>query len=506
MNIAQNLENAQLSYAENPALIFDGQSYSYREVNESANRVANLLTTSGIKRGETVALFLPNIPQFYFAYFGILKLGGIAVSINSRLMSDEVKFILEDSDAQAVITTADLLANIPKDMPCQLLVAGSDIPDSHSSFDVLLSSTSTEYKSVDMSHDSPAAILYTSGTTGTPKGAVLSHSNVLSNATVASKFYDIKEGDRMLLFLPLFHCFGQNAIMNAAIACGAAVVLHQRFVAAEILQSIQQNRVTHFYGVPTVFIWFLNAEIKQADLATVRYYFSAAAKLPMEIAQRWNEHFGSPIHEGYGLTETSPFSSYNHESDYRLGSIGTPIEHVAMQIWDEDNNPLKPHELGEIVVKGPNIMLGYWNRPDETAQAMRGGWFHTGDIGYVDEDGYFYITDRLKDMINISGLKVYPAEVENILYQHPAIQEAAVYGVSNELTGEAVWATITLKEDYQTTDEIELVEELIIFCEERIASFKVPRIIKFIDAIPKNPTGKILKRVLVAEAENAMPA
>jgi long-chain acyl-CoA synthetase len=257
--------------------------------------------------------------------------------------------------------------------------------------------------------------------------------------------------------------------------------------------------VTHFYGVPTVFIWLLNARDIRSELASIQYYFSAAAKLPVEIAQHWRERFGLPIYEGYGLTETSPFSSYNHESEYRLGSVGTPIEHVEMQIWDEQGNVLVPGQLGEIVIRGPNIMLGYWNRPEETANALRGSWFHSGDIGSVDEDGYFYLTDRLKDMINISGLKVYPAEVENVLYQHPAVQEAAVYGALDELTGEAVWATVVLK-----TGQVATAEELIAFCGERIAAFKVPRVVKLGEAIPKNPTGKVLKRLLVAAAQTAL--
>ena len=347
--------------------------------------------------------------------------------------------------------------------------------------------------------DAPAAILYTSGTTGTPKGAVLSHNNVISNVAAANHHCGLKHGDKLLLFVPLFHCFGQNAILNCALASGATIVLHRQFVPGEMLESIQQHRVTHFYGVPTAFIWLLNADLTRFDLSSIGYYFSAAAKLPVEIAQQWRERFGLPIYEGYGLTETSPFSSYNHESDYRPGSVGTPIQQVEMQIWDEQNHALAPGQLGEIVIKGPNVMLGYWKRPEDTANAMRGGWFHSGDIGSVDEDGYFYITDRLKDMINVSGLKVYPAEVENVLYQHPAVQEAAVYGAPDELTGEAVWANVVLKRGQQATEE-----ELIAFCGEHIAAFKAPRVVRLGEAIPKNPTGKVLKRLLVAAAQMAL--
>ncbi|MEZ4862670.1 MAG: long-chain fatty acid--CoA ligase [Caldilineaceae bacterium] len=501
MNIARNLEQSERLYADCPALIFEGRTYCYREINELANRVANLLADLGIREGDRVALFLPNIPEFLFAYYGILKLGAIVVSISARLKAREVQFILDDSGALVVITSDELMATLPQRLVQHILVTGRPADDHYRRFDDLLADSSPIRTSVDLSPNTPAAILYTSGTTGTPKGAVLSHNNVISNVQAACHHCGIVQRDRLLLFVPLFHCFGQNAIMNCSVASGATIVLQQRFGLDEILQSIQENHVSHFYGVPTVFIWLSNADLTDFDLSSIRYYFSAAAKLPVEIAEQWRERFGLPIYEGYGLTETSPFSSYNHGSDYRIGSIGTPIKHVTMQIWDEQEHVLGPGQLGEIVIKGPNIMLGYWNRPVETADAMSGDWFHSGDIGFCDEDGYFYITDRLKDMINVSGLKVYPAEVENVLYQHPAVQEAAVYGVPHAEKGEVVWATVVLKAGWQTKADEPLAEELIGFCEARVATFKAPCLIQIADAIPKNPTGKVLKRVLIAAAQ-----
>ena len=498
MNIAQNLEIAAVNYPDTSAVIFEETAYSYSDVNERANRYTHALASRGVRFGDRVALLLPNVPHFIFAYFGVQKLGAVAVSINARLKPDEVKFILADSGAVAVITSTELLDNVPSEHRSNLVVVGQE-PHNSAAADIDLMATSPEYTSRTVAADVPCAILYTSGTTGAPKGAVLSHGNVDSNVAAAIHHCGLRHGDRMLVFVPLFHCFGQNAIMNCAVACGATLVLHRQFIPSEILASVAQNRVTHFYGVPTTYIWLLNAGVASSDLAGVRYFFSAAAKLPLEIAQQWRDLFSRPIHEGYGLTETSPFSSYNHESHYRLGSVGTPIRHVEMQVWDEHDQELPAGVPGEIVIRGRNVMLGYWKRHEETSAAMRGGWFHSGDIGYVDEDGYFYITDRLKDMINVSGMKVYPAEVENVLYQHAAVHEAAVYGVPDDLLGEAVWATVVIKPGYVVT-----AEELLAFCNERIATFKVPRVVRFDETIPKNPTGKVLKRVLVSNAKAAL--
>lgn len=248
-----------------------------------------------------------------------------------------------------------------------------------------------------------------------------------------------------------------------------------------------------FFGVPTVFIKMLNTDASGYNLESVRYYFSAAAPMPVEVAQSWQDKYGSVIYEGYGLTETSPCASYNHDLKYKLGSIGTPIENVKMQIVDGDGHQVQPGQLGEIVIKGPNVMQGYWNRPFETQEVIKNGWFHTGDIGRMDEEGFFYIVDRLKDMINVFGLKVYPTEVENVIYQHPDVAEVAVYGVLDAGV-EIVTANIVLKDGHKVT-----AEQFVEFCSERMAAYKVPRAVKFVDSIPKNPTGKVIKRILQTE-------
>jgi long-chain acyl-CoA synthetase len=249
-----------------------------------------------------------------------------------------------------------------------------------------------------------------------------------------------------------------------------------------------------FFGVPTVFIKMLNKDTSGYNLESVRYYFSAAAPMPVEVAVMWQEQYGFVIHEGYGLTETSPFASFNSDLKYKLGSIGTPIENVEMQIVDAEGHQVQLGELGEIVIKGPNVMLGYWNRPWETAQVIKDGWFYTGDVGRMDEEGYFYIVDRLKDMINMSGFKVYPTEVENVIYQHPAVAECAVYGVTDPVKCEIVRANIVLKYGHTITES-----QIIDFCHKRMAAYKIPRAIEFVDSIPKNPTGKVLKKILRTE-------
>jgi long-chain acyl-CoA synthetase len=339
--------------------------------------------------------------------------------------------------------------------------------------------------------DDPAAILYTSGTTGKPKGVLLSHGNLVSNVHATNHHTRMTPADRLICYLPLFHCFGQNFIMNASINSGATLVLHERFVPEEILQSIQNNRVTMFLGVPTIYLRYLAMPNIEPYFATVRYFFSAAAPMPIEVARRWAERFGRIIYEGYGLTETSPFASYNHDFTYREGSVGTPIENVEMKVVDEQGNELPAGEIGEIVIKGPNVMQGYYECADETAQAVRDGWFFTGDIGRMDDDGYFYLVDRAKDMINVSGFKVWPREVEEVLMQHSAVGEVAVIGVPHGDSGEAVKGFVVLN-GTETIREQDLIE----FCRSRMAVYKAPRFVEFIDVLPRNPSGKILKREL----------
>jgi phenylalanine ammonia-lyase len=499
MNVAHNIVRGRTLFPQKPALTFEGRRYTYAELDEWSNRVAEGLARLGIGRGDRVALFLPNIPEFAAAYLGIQKLGAVAVSMNSTLRAAETRFILKDSGSVALFTTEALRPNV--DASLQVIIAEGAATAPDLTLDQLVAGTTGRVAVAEMDRDDPSAILYTSGTTGEPKGACLSHGNVISNMHSFNFNCGMRPDDRMLLFLPLFHCFGQNAILNSAFNCGATVVLQRKFHPDSVIRGIRDEQVTMFFGVPTTFIPIYNLASVE-DMASVRYYFSAAAALPREIARTWQEKYKHDIHEGYGLTETSPFASYNHRLWYKLGSIGSPIENVEMRIVDPDTGIEAPTgEAGEIAVRGPNVMLGYWNRPEATAKAIRNGWFHTGDIGRVDEDGYFYIVDRLKDMVNVSGLKVYPVEVENTIYQHPAVEEVAVYGLVDRVMNERVCANIICKSGHELSEA-----EVIAFCRERLADYKIPSTVFFVDSIPKSPTGKILKRVLRDQGQQAMEA
>ncbi len=296
-----------------------------------------------------------------------------------------------------------------------------------------------------MDPSAPAAILFTSGTTGRQKGATLSHANIASNVSAVNRYMRTGPADRVLVALPLFHVAAQNVLMNGGFAAAATLVLHRRFDTARCAAAIEEHRVTIVIGVPTIYISLLSAGVPPPALASVRLYKSSAATMPVEIARRWRDTYGQTVMEGYGLTETSPASTFNHEYEYRAGSVGTPIDLVDMRVVDEDDREVPPGAWGEVVFRGPNVMLGYWNRPEDTRTAMRGGWFHTGDVGYVDDAGYLYLVDRMKDMINTAGLKIWPREVEEVLYRHPAIRECAVVGSPDAVKGEIAKAVVVTR-------------------------------------------------------------
>ena len=352
----------------------------------------------------------------------------------------------------------------------------------------------------DTAEEDTAVILYTSGTTGKPKGAELTHANLFRNADVSSRTTsEIGAGDVVFGGLPLFHSFGQTVSMNASLMVGACLTLVPKFDPGEALETMQRDRVTHFYGVPTMYGALLHhPERESYDTSSLRTCITGGASMPVEVLRGFEEAFGAIVLEGYGLSETSPVSSSNHpDRERKPGSIGTPLEGVEMKVFDEDDNEVAQGEVGEIVIRGHNIMKGYWQRPDATAEAMRGGWFHSGDMARVDEEGYFYIVDRKKDLIIRGGYNVYPREVEEVLYEHPKIREAAVIGVPHDQWGEEIGAAVVLHEG----EELE-PGEVSAYVKERIAAYKYPRLVWFLDELPKGPTGKILKR----EIEPPAPA
>jgi len=487
MNVASYVERGRRDHPARAAVTFEGTTLDYGSLDAKAGAVAASLRRMGIGRGDRIALWLPNVAGWAIAYLAIQKLGAIAVSMNPALKPDEARFILGDSGATTVVTTETLEPQLDASVRRILTDGGAGAA---TTLDEL--AADGEYvASLELEPSDPSAIVYTSGTTGFPKGAVLSHANVCFTVEAKRRYMGVRPDDRLLLFLPLFHCFGQNAVFNAAMGAGATIVLHRSFDPERVIRSMAEGEASMFFGVPTTYLMLLGLA-RPEDLAGVRYFFSAAAPLPVDVERRWAERFGHTIFQGYGLTETSPFASYNHETRHVPGSIGAPIEGVEMRVVDVDSGEeTAPGETGEIVVRGPNVMLGYWNRPEETRAAIRDGWFHTGDIGRVDADGYFFVEDRLKDMVNVGGLKVYPAEVENVIHTHPAVVDVAVFGAADPLMGERVVAHVVLAPGSSATDD-----DIVAFCGEKLAKYKVPRDVRFVDSIPKSPTGKILKRIL----------
>jgi long-chain acyl-CoA synthetase len=505
MNIADPVRLAADRSPDAAAILFEGRAVTYRELDSDSTRLAHALVRLGAQPGDRVALFLPNIPEFATTYLAVQKLGGIAVSANALLKTDELSYVLRDSGATVLFTTAEqspVIAPLtgaaggpPYVVSCEGEIAGRP------TLAGLLAQGETAFRTLSMEPAAPAAILYTSGTAGKPKGATLTHGNVVSNCRATNHCVGSRPGDRHLLFLPLTHCFGQNFIMNAAFASAGAMVLQRRFDVANTPALVRDCAVTHFYGVPAVYISLLNAGATPDDLAPARYYFSAAAPLPLDVARRWQRRFHRALHEGYGATEVSPLASYNHDSAQRPGSVGTAVPGVEIRVTDARGRGLPHGAPGEVCVRGPNVMAGYWDRPEETARAVRGGWFHTGDVGYTDDDNYLYIVDRLTDAINSAGYKVWPREVEEVLYRHAAVRECAVAGEADPVKGEVVVAHVALRPGTSAG-----AEDLIAHCRALLAAYKVPRRVNLVADLPRNASGKVLRRVLRAgAAEESAP-
>jgi long-chain acyl-CoA synthetase len=482
VNVAQLLEGAALYHAERTALVSGERRWTYRELDARASELAGGLAGLGLEPGERVGLHLPNTPEFVLAYYAAQKAGLVPLSLNVTYAAEELRYIVQDAAASAVISAEPAARNLP---------ARSALPSVRCWLDAqeLAGLGGKPRRAMERDRDETAAILYTSATTGRPKGVMLTHANVVSNAYATVHHLRMTAEDRGLCALPMFHCFGQNFILNALVAAGGRLVLHERFAPEAFAEAVTRHGITLFYAVPTMYILFLTGPHR--DFSSVRLYFSAAATLPTDVERRWHEVYGGWIQQGYGLTECSPFASYNHEHAFRPGSVGTPIENVEMKIADEAGQEVADGELGEILIKGPNVMKGYFGNARATAEAIRDGWLRSGDIGYRDRDGYYYIVDRVKDMINVSGFKVFPREVEEVLFRHAAVNEAAVVGVPDPVRGEAVRAYVVLKAGATVT-----AEELRGLCRGAVATYKVPETIEFIEALPKNPTGKILKKEL----------
>jgi long-chain acyl-CoA synthetase len=504
LNLAFLLEQSARRFPTKTAIILDEHRLSYAELNGAANKIANALADLGVERGDKVALMLPNTPHFPIAYYGVLKLGATAVPLNVLFKQNEILYHLEDSDAIALIVWEGFLGEAAEAFRrsdiCRTLIVvqapGVDLPlpDGAVTFGSLLGQHPHVFDTLQTMPDDTAVILYTSGTTGRPKGAELTHANMFFNAMIsAERVIRAQPDDIALCALPLFHSFGQTCVMNVSVYAGSTITMLPRFEPVKAMELIQRDKVTIFSGVPTMYFYLLNhPQAENFDLSSLRRCVSGGSSMPVEVMHAFNKKYNVTILEGYGLSETSPVASFNQlDREPKPGSIGTPIWGVEMRCVNPEGQVVPVGDLGEIVIRGHNVMKGYYKRPEATAEAIRRGWFYSGDLARVDEDGFFFIVDRVKDMVIRGGFNVYPREIEEVLYAHPAIAEAAVIGVPDPALGEEIKAVVAFKPGQSATDQ-----EIIDYCKERLAAYKYPRSVEIRDTLPKTATGKILKREL----------
>jgi long-chain acyl-CoA synthetase len=511
LNLAVMLRESARARPERTAVILDQLQLSYGTLEAATNQVAGSLVAAGLRPGDRVGIMLPNVPQFPIAYYGVLKAGGVVVPMNVLLKAPEIQFYLGDSEARFLIAWEDFAGEAMRgaaQLPdSAVFVAGrpsAEAPRGSRDFRELMQGPPT-FEMAPTDSEDTAVILYTSGTTGRPKGAELTHLNLFMCCEVgATRLVAYREDDVAMAVLPLFHSFGQSNVMNTTFYAGGTITLVPRFEAGKVLEVMQRDRVTIFAGVPTMYFALLNhPERQRFDTSRLRLCVSGGAAMPGEVMTAFEQAFGVTVLEGYGLSETSPTASFNRsKEERRFLSVGKPIWGVEMRIFDGEDHPLPAgrDNVGEIVIRGHNVMKGYFKNPEATAEAMQSGWFHSGDMGYVDDEGYFFIVDRKKELIIRGGFNVYPREVEEVLYAHPAVAAVAVIGVPDERLGEEVKAVVQLKAGQTASPE-----ELIAFCKERVAAYKYPRTVQLIDQLPIGPTGKILKKELKAKLVEAGP-
>jgi long-chain acyl-CoA synthetase len=488
-NLALNLTRTAAEHPDVIACKLDDAAFNYGLLDQASARVAAMLKSKGVVPGDRVGIMLPNVPYFPAVYYGVLRMGGVVVPMNVLLKAREVGFYLSDSDVKVLFAWYGFLEAAEQGARDAGGVEVVSVKPGE--IEGLIFAHEPDEEVVERAADDTAVILYTSGTTGKPKGAELTHHNLRKNVEVSVGLFGMAAGDTIFAGLPLFHSFGQTCTMNAAIYGGATITLLPRFDPGKALEIIARDRCTVFEGVPTMYGALLNhPDREDYDVSCLRVCASGGASMPVEVMRGFEDAFGCKVLEGYGLSETSPVASFNHpDRERKPGSIGTPIAGVEMKVVDDDGDEVPTGEIGEIVIKGHNVMKGYWNQPQATAEAIKDGWFATGDMAKVDEDGYFFIVDRKKELIIRGGYNVYPREVEEVLYEHPAIREVAVVGVPHEELGEEVGAAIALKDGMQVDPE-----EIKAFVKEQVAGYKYPRQIWLVDELPKGPTGKILKR------------
>jgi long-chain acyl-CoA synthetase len=487
-NFAEQLTSAAVDAADRPAVKLDDVVLPYGILDAGAARAAGLLRSKGVEPGDRVGMQLPNVPYFPVVYFGALRLGAVVVPMNPLLKDREVGYHLSDSGARVMVAWhgfADAARGGSDEAGAECIIAQPG------EFEQLLAGADPVEEVAERDDEDPAVIIYTSGTTGTPKGATLTHANLAAGAEVARDLVDAGPDTVAVATLPLFHVFGMNSVMNVAVRARGLLTMIPRFEPGKALEVIERDGATVFAGVPTMYSAMLHhPERERFDVSTLTLCVSGGAAMPVEVLRGFDEAFDCKILEGYGLSETTGMGSFNlPDRERKPGSIGVPIGGTEMKVVDDHDNEVPQSEPGEIVMRGPFVMSGYWNREDATADVMRGGWFHTGDVARVDEEGYFFIVDRKKDLIIRGGYNVYPREIEEALYEHPGVREVAVIGAPHESLGEEVVAAVALKEGAEATPD-----ELRDFMKQRVAAYKYPRVIWLVDELPKGPTGKILKR------------
>ena len=503
--IGAMLEHTAREHPENMAIVFKDEALAYNKLNEAVNLLANGLKNLGVKKGDRVMVQLTNGPEIIMAHYAIIKAGAIAVPLNVMYVAHEIRYIGRDTGAGTVILDSSfmhLLDEVRSDLSDleHIVVTGDSVLPSVHRLDDLISGSPAQHGSADVSLDDIVSIIYTSGTTGHPKGATQTHRSILSNVASLCKINQFDSEDRLLCALPLFNNFALNVVMMSAFYSGGTLIVTDRFEAEKVMDHITRHRATYFAGTPTMFVYLLQAYDKNRhDVSTLRVVNSGGAHCPAALLTEVEQTFGIIHMDGYGQTEGCGFTTLNPLQGVRKPeSVGTPIANVEVKIVDDNDRELPVNEVGEIVEKGDVFSThGYWQQPEINKEVYRNGWFHSGDLGYLDSDGYLYVVDRKQDLIITGGANIYPVEIEEVLYTHPAVALAAVIGIPDEVKGELAKAYIVLKEGMNATEK-----DIINFVRGKIAKFKAPRMVEFIDALPQGPTGKILKRELRASELN----
>ncbi|WP_077620936.1 long-chain-fatty-acid--CoA ligase [Bacillus sinesaloumensis] len=510
MSLGQVLQETTAKIPQNEAIIFYHKRMTYQELSGMVHVFTSALQEAGIQKGDRVAIMLPNCPQYVISYYGSLNAGAIVTQINPLLVERELQYILADSGAETIVVMDTLYPRVKAVKPhtnVKTIITVSLQPtemelSSDKTFEQFMQSATGTVTPVDIEPEHDIAVLqYTGGTTGRSKGAMLTHRNIVANIVQSYEFFksEIMFGkERSLTVIPLFHVFGMTSGMNLSIFVGAANTLLPKFDVEELLETISREQPTMFPGVPTMYVALTNhPKALDYDLSSIRVCNSGSAPMPVELMKEFERKTGALILEGYGLSEASPVTHCNPIfAERKPGSIGIGIPNTDYKVVDvaTGGNEVPPGDLGELIVKGPQVMKGYWNMPEETAIALRDGWLYTGDIAKMDEEGYVYIMDRKKDMIIASGYNIYPRDIEEVLYEHPSVQEAVVIGIPDEYRGETVKAFVVLKQGKTASDE-----EIISFCKQHLAVYKVPKMLEFRQELPKTNVGKILRRVLREE-------